>query len=460
MLPNLPKDHRFATTQNSFDYAKLHDSQFASDCATTVASALDLYLLQAHQDLRARLPSVPQSWKDKVPFHALVDKSVPVHAIKARTEKLLWHQRLGHPCDRYLYDAHKYIDGVPKFTRESDVLSTCPTCVIAKQAKSSPGSNSTRAATEPYQGLSIDFSFAGVASKNSKRRVDYAGLHGETCWILVTDHFTGMKHGDSRVSKAAPVEWLRHFLSQHSPTCDNKYVHVDQGGELFQNPDIVNLFQSFGYELFPTGADASHQNAQVERAHRTLSNSMRALLSGANLDVKFWPYAFYHSMRLSNAFPEPGESASPIEKATGHRENLSNLKTFGCRVHVRPPGKRSAKLIPNSRKGIFLGFVPYTTRNILWYDVNTSRVKIATHARFDEGMNDLPVDAIPPNVQHLQRTEDGLPFQPDDKSIGAGDFCFHITPFAKLLHKSLVPSKTSSDPSYGFALSDDALLKR
>ena len=125
---------------------------------------------------------------------------------------------------------------------------------------------------------------------------------------------------------------------------------------------------------------------------------MRALLSGASLDVKFWPYAFYHALRLENAFPEPGERSSPLRKATGHPENLSNLRTFGCRVWVRPSTKRVAKLIPNSKKGIFLGYVPYTTRNILWYDLETSKVKIATHARFDEGMNDLPISDIPPNV--------------------------------------------------------------
>ena len=45
----------------------------------------------------------------------VIDKTIPVYAIKAKTEKLLWHQRLGHPRDEYLYNAHKFIDGVPKF---------------------------------------------------------------------------------------------------------------------------------------------------------------------------------------------------------------------------------------------------------------------------------------------------------------------------------------------------------
>ena len=68
--------------------------------------------------------------------------SNPDFAIKARTEKLLWHQRLGHPNDWYLYDAHKSMTGVPKFTRESNVTSLCPTYILAKQTKASPGHHS------------------------------------------------------------------------------------------------------------------------------------------------------------------------------------------------------------------------------------------------------------------------------------------------------------------------------
>ena len=63
---------------------------------------------------------------------------------------------------------------------------------------------------------------------------------------------------------------------------------------------------------------------------------------------------------------------------------------------------RSISRTNNSRKGIFLGYLPQTTKNILWYDIETDCVKIASHACFDEGMNDLPIDAIPPNITHLQ----------------------------------------------------------
>jgi len=51
------------------------------------------------------------------------------------------------------------------------------------------------------------------------RDEDYLGLNGETSWILITDHFSGMKHGDTKASKASPINWLREFLKKHAPTC-------------------------------------------------------------------------------------------------------------------------------------------------------------------------------------------------------------------------------------------------
>ena len=73
-------------------------------------------------------------------------------------------------------------------------LEQCPTCIRAKQTKEAAGPNSTRTASVPYQGLSIDFSFAGTKSKDTERAKDFVGYNGETCWILVADHFSRMLH--------------------------------------------------------------------------------------------------------------------------------------------------------------------------------------------------------------------------------------------------------------------------
>ena len=80
-----------------------------------------------------------------------------------------------------------------------------------------------------------------------------AGAHhrfnGETCWILVTDHYLGMEYANNRTLKASPFKWLRYFLSQYLPdnSCKGKYVHLDQGGNLyllFTTLTILNIPQT------------------------------------------------------------------------------------------------------------------------------------------------------------------------------------------------------------------------
>ena len=72
--------------------------------------------------------------------------------------------------------------------------------VHAKQTKEPAGPNTMRTATIPCQGLSIDFTFSGAHSKNKKRDKKFLGHNGETCWILITDHKSRMKHGEARIN--------------------------------------------------------------------------------------------------------------------------------------------------------------------------------------------------------------------------------------------------------------------
>jgi len=189
-----------------------------------------------------------------------------------------------------------------------------------------------------------------------------------------------------------------------------------------------------------------------------VANAIRALLLGANLPIKFWPYAFHFWLRIDNSMASRDQLVSPNYITTGKKDDLSALCTFGCRVWVRPPGRRSAKLIPNSRKGIFLGFIPNTDKNIIWYDTETHVVKIAKHVRFDEGMNDLPPDLVPPNVVHLQHTQNGEPLPAETEETSVDQFTFHLIPFSYAMVKGV--QVTDDDPSYGLTLATNELNHR
>ena len=77
---------------------------------------------------------------------------------------------------------------------------------------------------------------------------------------------------------------------------------------------------------------------------------------------------------------------------------------------VRPQSKRKEKFKNNSQKGISLGFVPHTTQNCLGYNCNTGKIGKASHVRFDEGMNDLLSNLIPPKQHDLEHVEKCIKF--------------------------------------------------
>ena len=87
---------------------------------------------------------------------------------------------------------------------------------------------------------------------------------------------------------------------------------MDQGGELFNHPKIKNIFTKSGYRIYPTGADASNQNGPVKQGHRTIANTVHALLTGSSIHTTFWLYLFYHTFRLHNAIPTRASDVSPL----------------------------------------------------------------------------------------------------------------------------------------------------
>jgi Reverse transcriptase (RNA-dependent DNA polymerase)/GAG-pre-integrase domain len=325
----------------------------------------------------------------------------PIHTLNRTAQRIQWHNRLGHIHSRRIAELHKCAIGVPNLPIAND-LEQCPTCLLAKTRRTARSTTDSRHATVPNQGLSVDFGFIVQRSNDSKRYHRYQGIQGQTCYILIADHFSGMLYGHTFKNKAPPIQWLNEWLAIHSPPCLDKYVRMDQGGDLAKCREITTIFRNAGYQIEITGAGNSAQNGPVERPHQTIAEGIRALLYGADLEPTFWPYAFQHFLRLSNMMPHAGHKTTPYEILYSRPPDLSRLRTFGCRVYVRPPGDRPAKLAPHVDRGIFLGY-QQTFQNIIYYDLATKQIKINTHARFDEGMNDLAT--LPPNAEYLLRQQ-------------------------------------------------------
>ena len=329
-------------------------------------------------------------------------------------------------------------------------------CLESKLRKSPPGKNSTMRATQCNQGLSIDFGFMVQKSRDSARQNSLVGLNGETCYVLLTDHVSGRAHGRAFASKAPPLDWVNNWPTNNSPQCPDKYVRMDVGGELGRCREIHRTFANFGYAVEPTGPDTSRQNGPNERPHQIIGDALRAMLTGSNLTASFWPYACYHYLRLYNFVPHGDRPTSPYEMCGGALPNLAKLRTFGCHVHVRPTTPWYGKLVPNSRLGVFLGY-SRSLKVLYYFDLGTSLVKTATHARFDEGMNDL--SDPPPKAQLLRDLAVDGHVPPDSLSSPMPiNLDISDDPFDRL--DELTLSVVGDHPSLGFDIQECHIRKR
>ena len=83
---------------------------------------------------------------------------------------------------------------------------------------------------------------------------------------------------------------------------------------------------------------------------------MRCLLHAADLGSEYWSFALIHAVYVKNRIPHSYIRMTPYEALTGSQPNLTRLRIFGCRVFVRKPNIKKAKLDYNTSNGIFVGY--------------------------------------------------------------------------------------------------------
>jgi hypothetical protein len=246
-----------------------------------------------------------------------------IHYFSERATRILWHQRLRHVHMRRLANLHKHADGIPRIKLPPDIegCDTCWTCKLRNKAR---GTGDTRKdANVARQGISLDFGFIVQRSKDLTRYEKFLGLNGESAYILLVYHKTDMLFGISTVGKSPPLAWMNHWLAQYRPSnVPVRYACTGGGGELSNNGDVQKLLAHQDYADRPTALGSSFKSAGA---------ALQVMLRGANLENKFWPFAFNYALQISNVLP-PWRSwrASPaVHRHTQFGPALPHLWLFG-----------------------------------------------------------------------------------------------------------------------------------
>lgn len=104
-----------------------------------------------------------------------------------------------------------------------------------------------------------------------------------------------------------------------------KVLRTDQGGE-FMSAKFNQMLDNYGILHQKSCVYTPQQNGIVERKHRTLLDSARALMFQSSLPDKFWPYALMTATWMKNRIPSRIlDWKTPYEVLFGYAPDMSIL---------------------------------------------------------------------------------------------------------------------------------------
>ena len=311
---------------------------------------------------------------------------------RAQKELLLWHWKLGHAnlqwiqtlcreptrthC-RFLLDTHHS-------TTPSCVLPKCAACMLGKQTRRRPGTNTgalvkgkemmlRREHLQPGDCVSLDQYESSIPGRlphtygKEKKDDQYNG------GTLFIDHASSMVFIQHQVSlRTGETLQAKHKFEQlareHGVTI--KSYHADNSP--FGNAEFVRSIEENGQAIKFSGVGAHHQNGVAERTIKTISSWARTMLLHATIHwpeqnhLNLWPYAFEHAVFLWNNLPGRTSGVAPLELFTGVSlssfDHLQRSHVWGCPAYVLDPKLQDGKKLPKwqarARRGQYLGVSP------------------------------------------------------------------------------------------------------
>lgn len=257
------------------------------------------------------------------------------------------HARLGHPCTHV---TRKTLPACTGLTLQGDSnlndLPLCEFCVLGK----STAAHAPKLGTQPTAPLEVIYADTHVCSLIGSR-----GMHLN---VKLQDGLTGYIHTYFVPNQTADAafepflttvkRWER--LTGHK----HKYFRTDGGGEF--EGKFNDYYSQEGVTHQITLPYTHNSHGKVERAHRSITATARALLLASNLPKKYYDEAIIHATYLYNRTVHGKHTKTPYELFRGKPPNLSHLKPFGCVGYAFIPPEKRSKLDPTTERCRLLGY--------------------------------------------------------------------------------------------------------
>ena len=264
------------------------------------------------------------------------------------------HHRLGHASkEKLLYMLDKgQLSGITIIGPRN--LDNCYGCSMGKQHRHHLVSDPDKPATQKLDLIHMDLMgpFPIPTKGGYKYVLTIIDDCSRFCWVILlqkkSDVFLNFLTWSTRIEREAKATISR--------------IRVDNGGE-FKNSNMVNLCAQRGYRQEFTNPYTPQQNGVAERYNRTLLDTVRSILTSANVPGHWWGDALQcaNYMRNRSSHSSVKRKLSPYHKWSGRPPDVSKMHIFGCRVSVLVAKPKQVKLGPKAMEGLFFGYSESST---------------------------------------------------------------------------------------------------
>ncbi|CAL1357037.1 unnamed protein product [Linum trigynum] len=313
-------------------------------------------------------------------------------------EHSLWHRRLGHPSA----EKHSLLRGVLGSAVSGPVKLHCDSCLRAKQTRSVfPSSSITTRGC--FELIHVDIR-GGYKTPS---------LDGSRFFLTVVDDFSRATWIYLLKYKSDVEQHIRSFCQMAATQfdCSVKRIQADNGME-FQTTFLRSYYAEHGILLQTSCVNTPQQNGVVERKHRHLLDTARALRFHAGLPVRFWGECVLTATYLINRLPSSVLAGkTPFEVLLGRVPTYTHLHAFGCLAYAKDTSSGLDKFAPRGRRGVFVGY-PNSQKGYRIYDLASRRIITSRDVHFVESefpflrpTAELPSNTTLPAVSPLSAVE-------------------------------------------------------
>ncbi|KAK9923369.1 hypothetical protein M0R45_031791 [Rubus argutus] len=268
----------------------------------------------------------------------------------------LWHRRLGHPSSsRLQYLANNSLHF--KF----DSSHQCDVCPLAKQTRQ-PFPLSAISTTKIFSLIHCDI-------WGRYKTASHSGAH---YFLTIVDDFSRFTWVFLMRHKSEAQTLLRQFFNYVATQFNTKdqQFRSDNGAEFLS---LQKFFLEQGVIFQRSSVYTPQQNGVVERKHRHILETARALRFQSHLPISFWGECVLTAVYNINRLPTLLlNKKTPFEVLYRKLPDYSRMRVFGC-IAFATSVNPSSKFDPRARKCIFIGY-PMGQKAYKLYDVETKTI--------------------------------------------------------------------------------------